>query len=80
MGEALRTKIFPRTMLGVVMTGNKHDMLSKFLKMKPLTCVGFETKHVFEMIVDCHERLPKMGIIEWYVVKVVAFHPQGDAM
>lgn len=41
MGEVLETEIFSYPVLGHVMTETKHDMLTKFLKMKPPTFVGF---------------------------------------
>lgn len=55
--EALETGIFPHTMLGPIMTKTKHDMINKFLKMKPPTLLGSEIEDVFEFITDGHKRL-----------------------
>lgn len=52
MGAALATKIFSYLMLGSVMIGTEHDILTKFLKMTPLTFVGFEMVDAFEFLVD----------------------------
>lgn len=50
--KALRVEIFPLLVLGNLMTGTEHDMLTKFLKMKPSTFIDFEIENVFEFIVD----------------------------
>lgn len=38
--EASRTDAFPHPILGSMITGIEHDLLIKFLKIKPPTCQG----------------------------------------
>lgn len=52
MGETLRAEMFLCLMLGPIMIMNEHDMLTKFLRMKPHTFIGFEIEDAFEFIVD----------------------------
>lgn len=33
--DSLGTNVFPCTFLGLIMTGTKHELLTKFLKIKP---------------------------------------------
>lgn len=79
MGEVLGIWDFPCLVLGPIMTGTKHGMLTKILKMKPPALVVFETKDAFKFIIDCHERLYKMGIVVQYGVDFVTIQLQGDA-
>lgn len=79
MGEALGTSIFPCLVLDLIMIRIEHDMLTKFVKMKPLIFVGFETKDKFKFIVNYNERLDKISIVEQHGVEFVTFQLQVDA-
>lgn len=61
--EASGTNAFPCQVLSLMITGTEHDMLTKFLKMKPQTFQGTEYENPFEFVMDCYERLHKMGIV-----------------
>ena len=55
------------------MISDQHELFSKFLKLKPLVlkCAEYEDAH--EFLVDFHELLQKMGIVERFGVVFVAY-------
>ena len=64
MDASLEVGTFPRLTIGSIMTGNQHDLFTKFLKLKPPVFKGAESKDAYDFLVDCHELLHKMDIVE----------------
>ena len=78
-GGTIGNNVFLPPLLGKVMVGNEHDMLNKFLKLKPLVFLGFESEVAYEFIFDYYERLYKLGIVHHHVVEFVSFQLQSEA-
>ena len=64
MDASLEIGTFPRLTTGPIMTSDQHELFSKFLKLKPLVFKGAESEDAYDFLVDCHELLHKMGIVE----------------
>lgn len=62
-----------RQIMGLVMTGDEHDLFCKFIKIKQPIFPSTESKDAGDFIIDCHERLHKMGLVKSYVVELVTF-------
>ena len=64
MDVSLEIGTFPCLTTGPIMTSDLHDFFSKFLKLKPPVFNGAESEDAYDFLVDCHELLNKMGIVE----------------
>lgn len=49
----------------------EHNMLTKFLKVKTLIFLGFDTKDAFVFIIDYYKTLHKLGFMEKHGVDFV---------
>ena len=49
---------------GPIMTSDQHELFTKFLTLKPPVFRGAESEDVYDYLVDCHELLHKMDIVE----------------
>ena len=59
------------------MTSDQHELFSKFLKFKPPVFKGAESEDAYDFLVDCHELLHRMGIVERFGVEFVTYQFQG---
>ena len=75
----LEVDTFPRLTTGSIMTSDQHGFFTKFLKLKPPVFKGAESKDAYDFLVDCHEFLHKMGIVERFGVEFVTYQFQGNA-
>ena len=71
MDASLEISTFSRLTTGPVMTNDQHELFSKFLKLKPPVLKGAESEDAYDFLVDCHELLHKMGIVERFGVEFV---------
>ena len=46
------------------MMSDQHEVFTKFLKMKPPVFKGVELEDAYDFLVDFHELLHKMDIVE----------------
>ena len=79
MDASLEIGTFPRLTTGPIMISDQHELFSKFLKLKPLVFKGAESKDAYDFMVDCHELLHKMGIVELFGIEFVTYEFQGNA-
>ncbi|TMW80162.1 hypothetical protein EJD97_023341, partial [Solanum chilense] len=79
MDASLEIGTFPRLTTGPIMTSDQHELFTKFLKLKPPVFKGAESKDAYDFLVDCHELLHKMDIVERFGVEFVTYQFQGDA-
>ena len=79
MDASLDIGTFPRLTTGPIMTNDQHELFSKFLKLKPPVFKGAESEDAYDFLVDCHELLHKMGIVERFGVEFVSYQFQGNA-
>ena len=79
MDASLEIGTFPRLTTGPIMTNDQYELFSKFLKLKPPVFKGVESEDAYDFLVDCHELLHKMGIVERFGVEFVTYQFQGNA-
>ncbi|KAK4706956.1 hypothetical protein R3W88_033493 [Solanum pinnatisectum] len=65
--------MFPRFTTGLIMTTDQHDLFIKFLKLKPPVFKGTKSEDAYDFLVDCHELLHKMDIVERFSVEFVTY-------
>ena len=78
MDASLEIGTFPRLTIGPIMTNDQHELFSKFLKLKPPVFKGAESEDAYDFLVDFHELLHKMGIVERFGVEFVTYQFEGN--
>ena len=61
------------------MTSDPRELFTKLLKLKPPVFKGAESEDAYDILIDCHELLHKMDIVERFGVEIVTYQFQGDA-
>ena len=79
MDASLEVGTFYRLNIGSIMTSDQHELFTKFLKLKPPFFKGAESKDAYDFLVDFHEFLHKMYIVERFGVEFVTYQFQGNA-
>ena len=79
MDASLEIGTFPHMTTGSTKTNDQHEHFSKFLKLKPPVFKGAKSEDAYDFLVDCHELLHKMGIVERFGVEFVTYQFQGKA-
>ena len=79
MDASLEIGTFPRLTTGPIMKNDQHELFTKFLKLKPPVFKGAESEDAGDFLVDCHELLHKMGIVERFGIEFVTYQFQGNA-
>lgn len=74
MDRCAETLVYPQWVLGLVMANDEHGMFCSFMKMKPPVFQGTEFEDALEFLIDCHDHLHKMSIIEKFGVEFVFFN------
>ena len=77
MDASLEVGMFHRLTTGPIMTSDQHELLTKFLKLKPPVFKGAESEDAYDFLVNCHELLHKMDIVERFGVEFVTYQFQG---
>ena len=73
MDASLYIGTFPLLTTRPIMTNDQHELFSKFLKLKPPVFKGAELEDAYDFLVDCHELLHNMGIVERFGVEFVSY-------
>ncbi|XP_059285643.1 uncharacterized protein LOC132039118 [Lycium ferocissimum] len=66
----------PRPAVGLIMTHEEKYLFESFTKMKPPSFYGTLEKDEYEFIIDCHERLQKLGVTRLYQIFLEKCVPQ----
>ena len=64
MDGSLEVGTYTQLTTGPIMTGDQHELFIRFLKLKPLVFKRVKSKEAYDFLVDCHELLNKMDIVE----------------
>ena len=74
MDASLEVGTFLRLTIGSIMTGDQHDLFIRLLKLKPPVLKVAESEEAYDFLVDCHELLHKMDIVERFGIEFVTYH------
>ena len=79
MDASLEVGTFPRLTTGSIITSDQHELFTKFIKLKPPVFKGAKSEDAYDFLVDCHELLHKMDIVERFGAEFVTYQSQGNA-
>ena len=70
---SLEVGMFPRLTTRPIITSDQHELFTDFLKLKPPVFKGAESEDASDFLVDCHELLHKMDIVERFGVEFLTY-------
>ena len=73
MDASLEIGTFPCLTTRPIMTIDQHELFRKFLKLKPPVFKGAESEDAYNFLVDFHELLHKMGIVDRFGIDFVTY-------
>ena len=79
MDASMEIGTFPRLTTGPIMTSDQHELFTKFLNLKPPVFKGAESEDAYDFLVDCHELLHKMAVVERFGFEFVTYQFQVNA-
>ena len=68
MDTSLEVGMFPQFTTRSIMIGDQHELFIKFLNLKRLVFNVDECEDAYDFLVNCHELLHKMDIVEQFSV------------
>ena len=73
MDASFEVGTLSRLTTGSIMTVDQHELFIKLLNLKPPVFKGAESEDSYDFLVNCHELLHKMDVVERFGVEFVTY-------